>query len=86
MDSSSKRNKNLNQSARKSSAKKNTFGGDSSDFPIRHLTKSEYMKVRNIPLLEPDIQKNEDFNPSTNLCQPTTNPKKFLQSKYFLFK
>ena len=83
---SSKRNKSLHQnpaSARKSSAKRNSFG-DSNDFPIRHLTKSEYMKVRNIPLLEPDLKKYEDLNPSTGMCQPTTNPKKFMKNEYNL--
>lgn len=81
MDSSSKRNKSLsNYSARKSSAKRNSIGD--SDFPIRHLTKSEYMKIRNIPLLEPDVQKREDLNPSASLCQPTTNPKKFFRAEY----
>ena len=78
---SSKRNKSVNpNSARKSSSKRNSFG-ESSEFPIRHLTKSEYMKVRNIPLLEPDVKKHEDLNPSVGVCQPTTNPRKFMKIK-----
>ena len=75
MDSSSKRNKSQNYSARKSSSKKNSIS-DSNDFPIRHLTKSEYMKVRNIPLLEPDMKKYADIGPSNYICQLTINPKK----------
>lgn len=80
MDLSTKRNKSLSSSTRKS-VKRNSFG-ESSDFPIRHLTKSEYMKIRNIPLLEHDIHKQEDLNPTASACHPTTNPKKFFKEEY----
>lgn len=83
MESNSKRNKSLSSSTRKS-VKRNSYGEN--DFPIRHLTKSEYMKIRNIPLLEQDIHKQEDLNPNACVCLPTTNPKKFFKQEYKIIK
>lgn len=45
---------------------------NSGDFPVRHLTKSEYMKVRNIPLLVPDPTMIRDYA-SAHITQ-TINP------------